>query len=307
MPTALNISTNFNGEVAGGYIAQMVRGANTISDNLVTILPNVVSKQYIRKIRTASGFVDYVCGFTPDGSITLEERVLDVKKIKEDRQLCKEDFRQLWTAQEMGFSAHNDNLPATEQAAILEDMGKRLSLKIDREIWRGDGLDGNLNGFIPALLADSELIGIEGAAITTANVEEKVGAFIDAHKDDFFESDGNWIFGVSTNVLRRLKRAYGKAVRQAGTFLSPSEFEFEGYILTEIKGLPSDTMIGYNKENLFFGTGLISDHNEIKVVDEDEVGLLSGQIRTKIVLTGGVQYASAGEVVLYSPQYVAPV
>lgn len=299
MPTTVTINTNFVGEVAGEYIGQMIREANTISENLVTVLPNITSPQFIRKIQTDQGFVDYVCGFTPAGSITLSEKELAPKKIKEDREICKEDFRQLWTAAQMGFSAHNDNLPQTEQAAILEDIGKRLALKIDREIWQGTGADGQLNGFIPALVADADVIDVVGVAITPANVEAELGKFIDAHTDEILQDETNHIFGVSTNVLRAIKRAYGTQARNNGVFLQPSEFDFEGYMLKEIKGLPANTMIGYNRNNLFFGTGLLSDHNEIKVQDMDEVGLLTGQIRMKTVLTGGVQYAWGGEVVLY--------
>lgn len=299
MATTVTINTNFVGEVAGEYIGQMIREANTISENLVTVLPNITSPQFIRKIETDQGFVDYVCGFTPAGSITLSEKELAPKKIKEDREICKEDFRQLWTAAQMGFSAHNDNLPQTEQAAILEDIGKRLALKIDREIWQGDGTDGQLNGFIPALVADADVIDVATpVAITAANVEAELEKFIAAHTDEMLDAEGH-IFGVSTNVIRAIKRAYGTQARNNGVFLAPNEFDFNGYKLTAIKGLPADTMVGYNRNNLFFGTGLLSDHNEIKVQDMDEVGLLTGQIRMKTVLTGGVQYAWGGEVVLY--------
>ena len=61
MATTLNVTTNFIGEVAGEYIAAMIKEANTISENLVTVLPNVVSPQFVRKIETSTGFIDYAC------------------------------------------------------------------------------------------------------------------------------------------------------------------------------------------------------------------------------------------------------
>ena len=298
MASTLNITTNFVGEVAGGYIAEMIKESNTLSQNLVTVLPNVVSPQFIRKIETADGFVDYACGWTPAGSVTLSEKELVPKKIKEDREFCKEDFRQLWTAQEMGFSAHNDKgLPATEQAAILADMGNRLALKLDREIWNGDGTDGKLNGFIPAFVADPDVIDVVGAVVTSANVEDELNKFLDAITDEM-DQEESLVRGVSTNVLRAVKKLYGSQARTNGTFLNPNEAEFNGYTLTEIKGLPANTMVAYSKSNLFFATGLLSDLNDIRIKDMDEHDF-SGQVRTKIVLTGGVQYAYGGEVVLY--------
>ena len=298
MATALNVTTNFVGEVAGEYIAEMIKEANTISENLVTVLPNVVSPQFIRKIETAAGFVDYSCGFTPAGSITLSEKELAPKKVKWDSELCKEDFRQLWTASQMGFSAHNDSLPQTEQAAILADMGTRIARKVDVDIWEGDGATGNFNGLIPALLLDGDVIDVATpVAITAANVEAELGKFIDAIPDEVIGSAG-LVMGVSTNVIRAIKRAYGTQARANGTFLKPSEFDFEGYTLTEIKGLNANTMVAYDKNQVFFGTGLTADFNEIRVKDMNDTDL-SGTVRMKVVFTGGVQYAYGGEIVLY--------
>ena len=298
MATTTNISTNYVGEVAGQYIAEMIKEANTISENLVTVLPNVVSPQFVRKIETATGFVDYACGWAPAGSVTLSERQLAPKKIKQDLELCKEDFRQLWTSIEMGFSAHNDKLPSTEQEAILLSLGKDVARKVDVDIWEGDGLAGNFDGLIPAFVLDADVVDVATPiAITSANVEAEVGKFLDTIADELFGADG-MVYGVSTNVIRALKRAYGTQARANGTFLQPSEFDFEGTILTEIKGLNANTMVAYNKEQVFFGTSLLSDLNEIRIKDMDESDL-SGIVRMKMVMTGGVQYAFGGEITLY--------
>ena len=298
MASTTNITTNFIGEVAGQYIAEMIKEANTISDNLITVLPNVVSPQFVRKIQTADGFVDYACGWTPSGSLTLNERQLAPKKIKWDLEVCKEDFRQLWTAAEMGFSAFNDNLPQTEVAAMLADIGTRVARKVDTDIWEGDGATGNFDGIVPALVADSNVLDVATpVAITSANVEAELAEYFDTIPDALLGSDG-WVNLVSTNVIRALRRAYGATARSNGTFLKPSEFEFEGYILTEGKGLNASTMVGYNKNQLFFGTGLLSDLNEVRIKDMDESDL-SGLVRMKMVMTGGVQYAYGAEIVLY--------
>ena len=298
MATALNVTTNFIGEVAGDYIGQMIREANTISEGLVTVLPNITSPQFVRKIETATGFVDYACGWAPDGSVTLSEKELAPTKIKWDWEFCKEDFRQLWTAAQMGFSAHNDNLPATEQAAILADAGKRIARKVDVDIWEGDGATGNFAGLIPALLLDADVVDVAvPVAITSANVVAELEKFIDAITDEVLQSS-SLVIGVSTNVIRAIRKLYGSEGRTNGTFLNPNAAEFNGYTLTEIKALNANTMVSYDKSQVFFGTGLLSDHNEIRVKDMDESDL-SGQVRMKVVLTGGVQYAYGGEIVLY--------
>lgn len=298
MATTLNITTNFVGEVAGEYIAKVIKQSNTIENNLVTVLANVTSDRYIRRVETSPGFIDYACGWNPQGSATLSERQLVLKKIMWPFEFCKEDFRDLWTSSQMGFSAHNDSLPATEQAAILADVARRVARKIDVDIWEGDGLAGNFSGLIPAFIADGDVIDVSlPVAITSGNVEAELEKFIDAIPDELLVSDG-YKMAVSTNVIRALRKLYGTQARTNGTFLSPNEAEFNGYTLTEVNGLNANTMVGYNPAQVFFGTGLLSDFNEVRIQDMDETDL-SGQIRMKLVMNGGVQYGFGGEIVLY--------
>jgi len=298
MATTTNITTNYIGEVAGDYIAAMIKESNTLSDNLVTILPNIVSTTYLRKIETDDSFVDYVCGWTPAGSITLSEYSITPKKVMWNSELCKEDFRQLWTAKEMGFSAHNDSLPATEQAAILLEMGKVVARKVDVDIWEGDDSTGRFNGLVPQLITDATVIDVATpTTITSSNVEAELADFIDAVPDAVIGAP-DLVLGVSTNVIRALKKVQGSLARSNGTFTNPSEYDFNGYTLTEIKGLAANTMVGYAKSNVTFVTGLLADHNEIKIKDMDETDL-SGTIRTKVVFTGAIGYAYGAEIVLY--------
>ena len=60
-----------------------------------------------------------------------------------------------------------------------------------------------------------------------------------------------------------------------------------------------NTIVVFDKTNLLFGTGLLADHNEIRMVDEDEVGLLTGLVRGKMVYNAGVQYYNSEDIVWY--------
>ena len=52
------------------------------------------------------------------------------------------------------------------------------------------------------------------------------------------------------------------------------------------------------KSNLFFGTGLLSDHNEVKVLDMAD---LDGSQNVRFIMryTAGVQYAIVEDIVSY--------
>jgi len=58
-------------------------------------------------------------------------------------------------------------------------------------------------------------------------------------------------------------------------------------------------MVAAEKSNLFFGTGLMSDQNEVKVIDMADI---DGSQNVRIVMryTAGVQYGIGSDIVLYS-------
>ena len=58
-------------------------------------------------------------------------------------------------------------------------------------------------------------------------------------------------------------------------------------------------MVAAEKSNLFFGTGLLNDQNEIKVIDMADIDG-SQNVRVVMRYTASVQYGLGSEIVLYS-------
>jgi hypothetical protein len=67
-----------------------------------------------------------------------------------------------------------------------------------------------------------------------------------------------------------------------------------------LNGLPANSVVIYEKKNLVFATGLLADYNQVALVDEDEIGLLTGKVRGKVVYAVGVGYYNAEEIVWLS-------
>jgi hypothetical protein len=65
-----------------------------------------------------------------------------------------------------------------------------------------------------------------------------------------------------------------------------------------IPGLAANTAIATYKENLYFGTGLVSDHNVVKLIDTAET-LGDQNVRIVMRMTGGVQYSIVEDIVTY--------
>lgn len=300
MATTSTITSTYAGEVAGEIIGNAFKEADTIQRNLVTVLPNIAVKQTIRKIDYGNGRQDYSCGFNPAGSVTLAEVVLEPKKIKNEAEICKEDFRNVWDSATMGFSAHNDNMPADEEQALLVEILADTAQATDANIWTGDETnDGEFDGFIPLFLADSSVIDVASpVAITKSNVISKIEATMDAvpialrRKTDL-------VFAVSPDVALAYQQALVSAGISNGFGGNDFQLRYGNYVLEVVNGLPASTMVVYQKKNLYFGTGLLSDHNEIRIKDMDDTDL-SGTVRYKMVYTAGVQYVRGNEIVLYT-------
>jgi hypothetical protein len=107
------------------------------------------------------------------------------------------------------------------------------------------------------------------------------------------------VFAISADVAQAYNNALITAGINNGLGGQGQELYLGMYKLEIINGLPANTMVIYQKKNLYFGTGLLSDHNEVRIKDMDETDL-SGTVRYKMVYTAGVQYVRGSEVVLYT-------
>lgn len=310
MATTVNVTSNYAGKEAGRIFGKAFKEADTLRLGLIDVYQNVNYKLNMRLIQYADGTKDYSCiadgGFTTvaDGTVTLTEKVLEPKKLMLPLQVCKEDFRQTWSEELIGDSAHNPNLAQDISEAIQLEVLSSTAERTDNLIWNGDSVNpGEWDGFVKLFEADGNVIkannGITagGAPITEANVEAELKKVLGAIpikirrkniqvllSPDVFQN--YWFYLVSKGIADN-----GDA--------GEKQVRFGKYMLTECNGLPENTIVAYQKENLAFGTGLLGDHNELKIVDEDEIGLLTGQVRMKMVYNGGVQYANSDEIVYY--------
>ena len=218
-------------------------------------------------------------------------------------QICKETFRQTWSEPTMGDSAHNANAPSDIMEAIQTEMLSSQAEKIDDDIWNGtNATNGEIgDGFIVQFAADGDVIkannGITalGAATTEANVEAHLKAALNAIPVALRKKDVNVL--VSSNVFQAYTfYLISKGISWNGT-ADDKVAKFGKYNLVEIQGLPDDTIICAESKNLVFASGLKQDFNELSFVDEDEIGLLTGQVRAKMVYSAGVGYYFGDQIV----------
>ena len=300
MATTLTVNSNYSGSAAGEIIGAAFKEADTIANNLVTVLPDVDFKVSLRKISYANGRTDFACGFTPSGAVTLSEKEIAPKKLKNEQEICKEDLRQIWSSATMGFSAHNDNMPADVEAALLNEILGDHAQAVDFDIWNGvAATSGSFGGFVPQFVADAAVIKPTalGSAIDKSNVIAELEKVLSAIPVSL-RRKSDLIVGVSPDVALAYEQALVGAGIAAGFGGDSKELRSGSQVLSVINGLDSNTMVAYQRKNLYFATGLLADHNDIRIKDMDDTDF-SGTVRFKMVYTAGVAYVNSDEVVYY--------
>jgi hypothetical protein len=300
MATTTSVQSNYAGKEAGAIIGKAFKEADTLRLGLVTLAPNVGYELNMRKIRYTDGTTAYSCGFNPEGAITLTEKTLAPKKLKNDLQVCKEDFRATWSQETMGASASNPNAPADIVEAIQVEVLAETAEDIDYKIWNGDSANvAEWDGFLKLFLADAQVIDVDLDTVTEANVVTELKKALAAIPIPLRRKTLNVM--VSPDVFQFYSFSLTTPAITNGLGAEERQMRFGRYTLTEVNGLPTSTIVIAEAKNLVFGTGLEQDFNQLSIVDEDEVGLLTGQIRMKMVYSGGVQYYNGEEIVWARP------
>ena len=302
---ATNITTTYAGEFAKKYISAALLSGSTIDNGGITVKPNVKYKDVIKKVSTSGLIANATCDFTDAGTITLTERIIQPEEFQVNLELCKKDFRSDWEAIQMGISTF-DKLPPLFSDFLIGHVAAKVAEKTEQNIWQGvNATAGEFDGFATLLAADATVIDVTGAAITSANVIAQLGAVVDAIPASLYGQEDLYVY-VSQNVARAYVRALGgfgaSGLGAAGTnsmgtqWWNNGSLSFDGVKIFVANGLADDTVVAAEKSNLFFGTGLLSDHNEVKVID---MGDLDGSQNVRIIMrfTSGVQYGIGSDIV----------
>jgi len=311
---ATSITTTYAGEFAGKYISAALLSADTIEGGGITVKPNVKYKEVMKTLSTNALVKNADCDFADQSTVTLTERVLTPKELQVNLELCKKDFHSDWEAVQMGYSAF-DTLPPSFSDFLIGHIASKVAEKTEETIWQGVGTGGSavageFDGLVTLLEADTDLPAgqdLTGVAIDDSNVIAQIARVVDAIPTSVYGKEDLYIY-VSQNIARAYVRALGgfganglgaNGVNNAGTtWYNGGDLAFDGVKLFVCSGMPDDHMVAAQKSNIFFGTGLLSDHNEVKLIDMAD---LDGSQNVRVVMrfTSGVQYGIVDDIVLY--------
>lgn len=296
MATTTSITTSYAGSKAAGFIAASLLSAPTLDKGGITVKPNIKYKQVMQKLAVGDVIADASCDFTATSSVTLTERYLQPKEFQVNLELCKADFESDWLSIEQGFSAF-DEMPKSFANYLIGHVAAKVAAKMEQNIWNGaDANAGEFDGLVALALADSDVVDVTGAAITSSNIIAELGAVVDAIPATIY---GN--AGLSLYISQADARSYVRAQAALGYkdlyHVGQTAMDFEGIKLFVANGLESGQIVAAEKENLAFGTSLQRDMNEVKLIDLADIDG-SQNVRVIMRFTGAVNYSIGSEIVL---------
>ena len=296
MATTTSLTTTYAGREAAGYI----RAAFLSNESLaaVTFKENIEYKQVVRKLVDSITFANATCDFTPTGTVTLTERILTLEKFQVHRQLCKKDFLIDWEARE----EQNGNLHASLTDALIANVLAGVAARNEVLIWQGVNANaGEYDGFETLFLADATVLDVSSpVAIDATNVIEEMGRLVLTLPTRVRRATEKPVIAVSSNVAE----AYRSAILGlgGGYYLYQGEsvvMNWQGqYDVIECPGMSDDTMAFYQKSNLWFGTNLLDQWNNVAVLDMYAHDL-SDNVRFAASFFAGAQYGFGNEIAFY--------
>lgn len=310
MATTTSITTTYAGEFANKYIAAALLSGKTLNDQAISLRTNIKYQEKIKKLAVSDIIKNATCDFTDTGSVTLTERIISPEEFQINVELCKKDFRSDWEAQSMGMSVH-DSLPKSFADYFVAYVAAGVAQKTEQNIWGGVNSNaGEFDGFTVLMAADSDVVDAANGsqtAFTSSNIQTLFGNVLSDVPSAVYGAEDLTLYVPTVAYQQYIRSLNGFGASGLGAaginaqgsmwYNNGNALSFEGVKVQLAPGMPADHIVAAQASNLYFGTGLLQDHVEVKVIDMADI---DGSQNVRIVMrfTAGVQYGIGSEVVL---------
>jgi len=268
---------------SGKYVAAALLSGETLSKELITLHPNVAYKEVIRNWQNTVAIDSATCDYTDGSSVTLGEYVLTTVEKQVNLTLCKNNLRTTWEAAQAGFSAF-EKLPATFEEFLLAQVAAEVAQGVELGIWKTNTF--YTGGMVQYLIDNSSIVRPFSGATSGSNVVARLQEALDYSPAALYGKEG-YQYYVGPVTMKAYQAALSAGNYNFQFYVGEKPMNFQGIPVTMCPGLnDSDCVLGL-KSDLHFGTGLLSDYNEVKVIDMSDIDG-SQNVRTIMRFTGGI-------------------
>lgn len=268
---------------SGKYVAAALLSGETLAKELITLHPNVAFKEVIRNWQNSISIDAATCDYTDNSSVTLGEYVLTTIEKQVNLTLCKNNLRTTWEAAQAGFSAF-EKLPATFEEFLLAQVAAEVAQGVEVGIWKSNTF--YTGGMVQYLIDNTAIVRPFSGANSGGNIVARLQEALDYSPAALYGKEG-YQYYVGPVTMKAYQAALSAGNYNFQFYVGDKPMNFQGIPVTMCPGLnDSDCVLGL-KSDLHFGTGLLSDYNEVKVIDMSDIDG-SQNVRTIMRFTGGI-------------------
>tara|TARA_R110000772_G_scaffold263368_1_gene383081 strand:+ start:208 stop:1149 length:942 start_codon:yes stop_codon:yes gene_type:complete len=301
-----SITSSYEGELAQAYISAALLSGKTLSEGLIQIKENVKYKGVLKTLSSTGLITDAACDFLDAGTVTLAERIIVPENLKVNLELCVQPFREDWESMQTGGLRVDAVLPPNFETYLLLHVAGKIGQDVEYNIWQGDKTGAGTFPSFDGLFTISQVGTFVPAAQKITNaldplVPADIIAALNLMKAQLpsqllFHPDLRLY--VSPGVASSYINALGTGNYQFESYVGAKPLNFDGIQMEIANGMANDEMMMSLNTNFFFGTNLLGDLNEAKVLDMSN---LDGSDNVRVVyrFTGGCQIAIGEDVVTY--------
>ncbi len=265
----ISVTSTYAGDALKKYILACLLGGETLSTNGISVQTNVKYKRKIKKLASSDIVQAGSCDFTPTSGLTITEASLEPCEYKINETICFEDIYQTWDSADMAAGINNENLPQSLLDAITEAYVKQFAHEVEEMIWQNNYPSGSsdcFTGFLRQLLDGGAVTGAT-SAVTSSNIVTLLNkAYALVPSCILGKPKSELVIFLSHKALAMYEM--NLATQGVRTSIEAGVPTLYGIELKAISGLPDDDIIIIaERANMFVGTDLMSDFNEIKLID----------------------------------------
>ena len=299
-PTGQSLTGNFAGEKASGYLYPAILAANTIGSGIVTTHENVKYKLNVRNLATTGFLANATCDFTSTGEVALSDVVLEPKELQVNIELCKANLRTQWESLEMRGAITGQEIPASFQEFFIQKNLELIAKDFEVAVWQGTTGAGSFEGLEAKLAANTDVIDVNnsGTPLSAANIIAELGKVVAAIPNEVYVADDFKII-IPISAAKFYIAAQAALGYLDKFHVGKTELNFQGIDLVIANGLSNNKMVAARSSDLHFGTNVLTDLAELRVIDMAETDG-SDNVRFVARMTGGTQVTNGSNIVYYS-------
>ena len=274
------INTTYVGQLATPFVAPAILSADSIANGYISVLENVRHEAVLKKF-SGGAIGDRTCEFTTAaGALVLSDVTLTTNQLQVNEQICNKDLAQDWAAAQMrGADA---SAPNAYQAFLSQYVAKIVSQDVERNMWQGKhaianggttGVYNSFAGIMNKYVAGAGTNETLNAGAWQGSTPGTTATYILTKLGNLTADAPDSIAGDPETKLimsRKSAQLYYEAL--AATYNLPFLNDglvarFKGYEIITPAGFPNDTAILTKLDNIYFGTNVLTDMIEARMLD----------------------------------------